>query len=132
MSDATKEMAERHQAAWVTPENRALVQRVMFGDPSIDDLFDVAKLELRDALDVSAPFAPDNGRHLDSFHAGCCMARVMSYIEQIRKMLAERAAEDPLPVCPTCHCRRSSRDREDGERDARHVAGDRLTRGERR
>lgn len=79
------ESAARHLADWQTPARRALCDRVMYGDPSIEDLLAISQAELREALDSLPPAAPDNGRGFDGFHAGCCALRVTAYLMQLEK-----------------------------------------------
>ncbi len=80
-------LADEHEAFWETKEGRRIARFPPAGTVPLADLLAYAKAELRGALDHTEPFAPGNGRHLDSFHVGCCISRALSAI-----MLAQKGA----------------------------------------
>lgn len=92
-----KAAAQARVDAWDTPERRALVARMRhWPSASSDDIVAMGLIEMQEAMDSLSPSAPDNGRIMDPFHAGCCILRAYAYIREIKDRLEQEPAHDPI------------------------------------
>lgn len=86
--------AKEWLAKYTSPESRALARRCIDGTATVEDYLSFIQDELREAMQVLPPLAPDNGRggkYGDPEHAGNCTLRAFVELTQLRKVLTERA-----------------------------------------
>lgn len=82
------ETAAKNIAYFESAEWREVVNAIFSTNPTAAQSLTFIERELVEALDSLEPMAPDNGRALDGFHAGCCVLRAWSELTRLRKLIA--------------------------------------------